>query len=43
MGRKGATWDSFNGGDISFLFRRQEKRTLDEIDTLILRQETLRN
>jgi hypothetical protein len=32
--RKGSTWDEFSQGDLSYLFRRQEKRSLDEIDTL---------
>jgi hypothetical protein len=35
--RRGTTWDEFKEGEISHLFRRQGKRDLDEIDTLIAR------
>jgi len=41
--RKGSTWDEFRDLDLSHVFRRQNKRTLDEIDSLILRKEHLRN
>lgn len=40
--RKGSTWDEFTNGDISYLFRRQSKRSLYEIDTLLERQAFLR-
>ena len=36
--RKGTTWDEFREIDISHLYRRQDKRSLEEIDTLIARQ-----
>lgn len=32
---KGRTWEEFKEYDMSHLFRKQEKRSLDEIDTLI--------
>lgn len=40
--RKGSTWDEFYSPDVSYLFRRQDKRSLDEIDTLLQRQAYLR-
>jgi hypothetical protein len=34
---KGTTWDQFGSGDVSYLFRKQNKRTLDEVDILLRR------
>ena len=33
--RKGGTWDEIKEYDINYMFRKQEKRSLDEIDTLL--------
>ena len=35
--RKGGTWDEIKDYEFSMLFRKQEKRSLDEIDTLLER------
>ncbi len=43
MSKRPVTKDHQDAGDMSYLFRTQEARTLAEIDTLILRQEYLRN
>ena len=40
---KGTTWDQFQAGDLSYLFRKQQNRSLSQVDTLIQRQEYLRN
>ena len=40
--RKGGTWDEVSSYDLNHLFRKQEKRGLDEIDTLLRRQEYLK-
>ena len=34
---KGTTWDQFREDDHTYLFRKQPKRTLDEIDVLLAR------
>ena len=40
--RKGGTWDEIKDYDMNYFFRKQEKRSLDEIDTLLQRQEALK-
>ena len=42
MSKKGTTWDQFSEGDFTHLFRRQEKRSLNEVDLLLSRQSFLR-
>ena len=40
--KRGVTFGEFAPGDLSFSFRRQYSRSLEEIDTLIQRQEYIR-
>ncbi|CDW83629.1 UNKNOWN [Stylonychia lemnae] len=42
MSQQGKTSDQFELGDNSHLFRKQNKRTLHEVDTLFSRQESIR-
>ncbi len=42
MSRKGSSSDSFGIGDLTFAFRKQEPRSLHEIDMLIKRQASIR-
>ncbi len=39
---RGTTEEQFRDGDISHLFRKQNNRSLDEVDQLLQRQEYLR-
>ena len=39
---RGSTWDYFPDGDTSHLFRKQNYRSLEEIDVLLYRQIRLR-
>ena len=40
---KGSTWDEFRDIDLTYSYRRQHKRSLEEIDTLIERQQSLKH
>ena len=42
FGKRGVTLDQFASGDLSYLFRKQYNRSLDEIDQLLQRQEFIR-
>ena len=41
--KRGVTFGEFSAGDLPYLFRRQYSRSLDEVDTLIKRQEYIKN
>ena len=41
--KRGVTFGEFPAGDLAYLFRRQYSRSLDEVDTLIRRQEYIKN
>ena len=42
MSKKGTTWEDFREGDLTYLFRKQEKRSLGKVDLLIQRQQYIR-
>ena len=42
MSKRPVTNDYHDAGDLAYMFRKQNPRTLDEIDVLLQRQEKIR-